>query len=77
METDSDISAVVPAIEWLVARISALALPDIRLSYERVEFMASYSKASQFTYNPIPILSYEKTTRVVEHFFYFFHDNTS
>jgi len=60
VDTDSDISVVVPAVTWIVSRISSLALPDVRLSYETVEFMTSYNQVSDFSYNPIPILTYEK-----------------
>ena len=61
VDTDSDISDAIPAIVWLVSQIATLVLPDVRLSYERPSFMQSYRNAVDFSYNPIPILSYEKT----------------
>lgn len=59
-DTDSDISVAIPAIKWLTERIYSLAIPDVRLSYENVDFMTSYNQVSTYTYNPIPILSFEK-----------------
>jgi hypothetical protein len=61
VDTDSDISDAIPAIAWLVSQIGALALPDVRLSYEQPDFLQSYRSTTDFSYNPIPILSYEKT----------------
>ena len=59
VDTDSDISAVVPAIVWLMAQLTTLALPSVRLSYEMTEFMTSYDRIAEYAYNPIPTLAYE------------------
>ena len=60
VDTDSEISVAVPAIVWIVSIIPNLVLPDVRLSYQMVNFMTSYNKVSEFAYNPIPVLSYDK-----------------
>ena len=50
------------AIQWVVAQISALGIPDVRLPYEIPAFMAA--APASYSYNPIPVLTFDAAMQI-------------
>ena len=64
INTDSTIDIAVSAVQWLIKTLSALWIPDVRLSYVVPAFMTSFNNNVPYVYNPLPILQYDITMQI-------------